>query len=574
MAFPSSTFRKLSPLIGCAILLAHASLSHAQQTAEQRMFIREFRVLGAKDMPKIDVESAVYPFLGPGRTFDDVEGARAALEKAYRDKGFSVAQVAIPDQTGHGGIINLQVMPGKVGELAVKGARFFMPSHVRKQAQSLAEGKVINFNDVTRDVVSLNKLGERRVQPKIEPGFEPGLWNIDLIVEDKSPLHGSVELNNRKSANTTDLRLNTSLSYSNLWQRGHSVGLSYQTSPQDTAEVKVLSGYYIARFAGMDDFSLMLNATKQDSLVSTLTGLAVVGRGNIYGVRGIFTLPSQEGFFHSLSVGIDYKDMFQDIRDALRDAGLDPDKIDDTLPDEAGGLDAEVRMFAYPISATWDGTWLHTKEVDGKKQDVGETALTLGLTMGLRGSGSHARDLDKNRFGADSNFIYLRGDLSHLRKLRRDWELYAKVQGQASDQPLVSHDQFGGGGMGTVRGYLEAEALGDNAILGTLELRTPSLLKMKRMVKKKNDAGVEEEVEEDTGDEWRFYGFADGGSLTLHDTPPEQNSSFRLASVGLGTELQYRKHYHGILEVAMPLTSQSTTQAHEPRVSFRVWADF
>lgn len=519
-----------------------------------RIFIREFRVLGAKDMPKIDVESAVYPFLGPGRTFDDVEGARAALEKAYREKGFSVAQVIIPDQTGAGGIINLQVMPGKVGELAVKGARFFMPSHVRKQAQSLAEGKVINFNDVTRDVVGLNKLAERRVQPKIEPGFEPGLWNIDLMVEDKSPLHGSIELNNRNSANTTDLRLNASLSYSNLWQKGHSIGLSYQTSPQDTAEVKVLSGYYIARFAGLDDFSLMLMGTKQDSNVSTLGGVAVAGKGNILGVRGIFTLPSQDGFFHSLSVGLDYKAF-----DQLVQVGTTTDL---------------TPIYYYPLSATWDGTWLHTREVDGKKQEIGETTLTAGLTFGLRGSGSSRSGLDRNRFGADANFIYLRGDLSHLRKLPRDWELFGKVQGQASDQPLVNSEQFGGGGMGTVRGYLEAESLGDNAIIGTLELRTPSLLKMKRTVKKKNDAGAEEEIEESTGDEWRFYGFVDGGSLTLHDTLPEQESSFRLASVGLGTQLQYREHYHGILEIALPLTTQSTTKAHESRVSFRVWADF
>ncbi|MEK0451292.1 MAG: hypothetical protein RL088_3560 [Verrucomicrobiota bacterium] len=556
MFVSSVKLRPFRPLFHCGVLALSASLCFAQQAAEPRIFIREFRVIGAKDMPKIDVESAVYPFLGPGRTEDDVEGARAALEKAYRDKGFSVAQVIIPEpnQMRTGGIINLQVMPGKVGELAVKGARFFMPSHVRKQAQSLAEGKVINFNDVTRDVVGLNKLAERRVQPKIEPGFEPGLWNIDLIVEDKSPLHGSIELNNRNSANTTDLRLNTSLSYSNLWQKGHSIGLSYQMSPQDTAEVKVLSGYYIARFAGLDDFSLMLMGTKQDSNVSTLGGVAVAGKGNILGVRGIFTLPSQDGFFHSLSIGLDYKAF-----DQLVQVGTTTDL---------------TPIYYYPLSATWDGTWLHTREVDGKKQEVGETTLTAGLTFGLRGSGSSRSGLDRNRFGADANFIYLRGDLSHLRKLPRDWELFGKVQGQASDQPLVNSEQFGGGGMGTVRGYMEAESLGDNAIIGTLELRTPSLLKMKRLVKKKNDAGVEEEVEESTGDEWRFYGFVDGGSLTLHDTLPEQDSSFRLASIGLGTQLQYREHYHGILEIALPLTTQSTTKAHESRVSFRVWADF
>ncbi len=85
---------------------------------------------------------------------------------------------------------------------------------------------------------------------------------------------------------------------------------------------------------------------------------------------------------------------------------------------------------------------------------------------------------------------------------------------------------------------------------------------------------MEEEIEESTGDEWRFYGFVDAGSLTLHDTLAEQESSFRLASVGFGTQLQYREHYHGILEIALPLTTQSTTQSHESRVSFRVWADF
>ncbi len=560
MVFRTYIICMLAPMFGCLGMLAPAQ---AQQGGEQRMFIREFRVLGAKDMPKIDVESAVYPFLGPGRTFDDVEGAREALEKAYRAAGFSVAQVIIPEQSGARGIISLQVLPGKVGELAVKGAKYFLPSNVRKQAQSLAEGKVINFNDVTRDIIGLNKLSERRVQPKIEAGYEPGLWNVDLIVEDKSPLHGSIELNNRNSANTTDLRLNTSLSYSNLWQKGHSLGLSYQTSPQDTAEVKVLSGYYIARFVGMDDFSLMLTATKQDSNVSTLGGVAVAGKGNLFGIKGIFTLPTQEGFFQSLSVGLDYKAFDQAVRVGL---------TTDLTP-----------TYYYPLSATWDGTWLHSREVAApterdpdakKKEDVGETTVTAGLTFGLRGSGSNATGLDKNRFGADSNYIYLRGDISHLRKLRRDWELFVKVQGQAADQPLVNSEQFGGGGMGTVRGYLEAEALGDNAILGTIELRTPSLLKMKRTVKKKNDEGVEQEIDESTGNEWRFYGFADGGSLTLHDTPPEQNSSFRLASVGFGTELQYREHYHGILELALPLTSQSTTKAHEPRVSFRVWADF
>jgi hypothetical protein len=347
-----------------------------------------------------------------------------------------------------------------------------------------------------------------------------------------------------------------------LWQRGHSIGASYQISPEDLSEVKVFSGYYVARFPGVDDFSLMFTGTKQDSNVSTLGSVGVAGKGDILGMRGIFTLPSLDGFFQSLSVGLDYKNFDQAVQI---------------------GLTSDVTPISYyPLSATWDGTWLHTREEaaptaedpEGKKKvELGTTTLTAGVTFGLRGTGSTRTSLDRNRFGADGNFIYLRGELAHTQKLRNDWELYGKLQGQAADQPLVNSEQFGGGGMGTVRGYLEAEALGDNAIIGTVELRTPSFLKTTRMVKVTED-GKEKEVEQSTGNEWRLYAFADGGSLTLHDTLPDQESSFRLASIGLGTQIQIREHFHGILELAMPLTSLSTTEAHDTRVSFRLWADF
>src|SRR5688572_12121798 len=91
------------------VLAAYAlalDAARAQQGAEApaadapAMYIREYRVLGTKQLPRIQVEEAVYPFLGPGRTFDDVEAARAALEKAYHDQGYKATQVIVPEQSG------------------------------------------------------------------------------------------------------------------------------------------------------------------------------------------------------------------------------------------------------------------------------------------------------------------------------------------------------------------------------------------------------------------------------------------------------------------------------------------
>ncbi len=68
-----------------------------------------------------------------------------------------------------------------------------------------------NFNDVAREIVSLNQMADRRVTPTLKPGVESGTMDVDLNVKDTFPLHGSLESNNRYSANTTPLRLNGSL---------------------------------------------------------------------------------------------------------------------------------------------------------------------------------------------------------------------------------------------------------------------------------------------------------------------------------------------------------------------------
>src|SRR5262249_57696272 len=94
--------------------------------------------------------------------------------------------------------------------------------------------------------------------------------------------------------------------------------------------------------------------------------------------------------------------------------------------------------------------------------------------------GSTPQHFDFNRFDANANFIYLRGDLSHQHDLPLGFQAFCKMEGQVADQPLVNTEQFAGGGLSTVRGYLEAEVLGDNGFCVTVELPSPSLIRKPR----------------------------------------------------------------------------------------------
>lgn len=521
----------------CVAFLACMSPIGAQtaQPAENPVFyIQEYRVKGVTKISSLEVEEAVYPYLGPARTADDVERARLALEKAFHDKGYQTVSVLIPQQDPRHGIISLEVVEGVVGRLRINNSKWFLPSRIRAAAPSMAEGAVPNMNDVQRDILALNRLSDRRVTPELKPGVAPGTFDIDLNVEDELPLHGSLELNNRFSPNTSELRLNGAISYSNLFQLGHTLGLSGQVAPLDSKDALVYSGYYLAR--ATENMSLLFSATRQDSDVSTLGGGSVVGRGNILSLRALFDMPSSDGFSQSFSLGIDRKDFGEDLN--------------------VGGAGISSPIEYYPLSANYAATWLH-----------GKTAFTeanTSLTFGLRGLGSGQADYNAKRFGSNGSFVVLKADVSHTRDLKNGSQIFGKVQGQLADKPLINTEQFSGGGLSTARGYLESTALGDNALFATAEYRTPSLFG-------KADAKDEES---DNPDEWRFHAFVDAGALSIYDPLPGQTRASFLVSTGVGTRIRYRKHFNASLDLAIPLHEIPPAEQGDVRVTFRSWLDF
>ena len=236
-------------------------------------------MLGNHLLSELDIDNAVYPFLGPGQTVQSVDAARAALQKAYADKGYETVAVQIPPQHVAGGVVVLQVVEEPVGRLHVNGSHYFSLNKIKEQAPSLAPGQVPNFKHIKHDIIALNQWPDREVIPSLQAGVQPQTVDVNLNVTDKLPLHGSLSLDNRYSANTTPLRLDASLSYDDLWQRGDTVNLAFQIAPDRPADALVFSGSYLARVPNTDWLTLLLYGLVSNSKVSTIGAINVVGRG-------------------------------------------------------------------------------------------------------------------------------------------------------------------------------------------------------------------------------------------------------------------------------------------------------
>ena len=511
-----------APFIFIAGLLLAAAIA-AEEGPQQ--WIREYRVQGARSLPAAVVEAAVYPFLGRARSAADVEQARAALEAAYHEAGFKAVTVEVPPQSGAGGVVSLHVSENPVGRLRVRGARWNSPRALTESAPELREGTVLDFTAVPRAVVRLNQRRDLRVTPEIKPGSEPGTLDVDLSVEDRLPLHGSLEVNNRYNEGTTPVRLNAAVSYENLWQRGHGAGVAWQVAPERTADAAVWSAWYLARIREIDWLTLLLQGTRQDSDVSTLGGLAVAGRGSVLGCRLVAALPGTERLQHSLSVGADWKRFDEDI----------------VLAGERTSLPIRYVSPVAGYSAAWTSK-------------ASRTELNLALGMGLRGSGSETAAFDAKRFAATGSWLHLRGDAEQVRELPRGFQAAFGVRGQLTGDSLVNNEQFSAGGPGTVRGYLESAALADRALLGSLEARSPDLLR--------------------GAAEWRLHAFIEGGRLFLNEPLPEQQDVFDLLGVGVGSTLRTGEAFAADIDFALPLRDAGPATAGDWFLSFRLRSAF
>jgi biopolymer transport protein ExbD len=315
----------------------------------------------------------------------------------------------VPAQNVQNKVVVLKVTELKVGRLRVKNSRYFDVNKIKTDAPSLREGSVPNFGDVTKDIVSLNQWPDRKVTPALRAGVTPDTVDVDLNVDDTLPLHGSVELNNRQSPNTTPLRLTASAQYNDLWQLGHSVSVSYQIAPMRPQDAEVFSGSYLARLPGVDWLSFLVYGVDSNSDVAAIGGLNVVGPGQIVGARAVMTLPSAENFYQTLSLGPDYK------------------RFGETVSQTGGSFSSPVTY--YPLVANYTNKY---------QTDKYSAQLTASVTGNLRPVSSDPTDFDNRRFLASGSFVHLNIDTSHTQELLQGFQLYGRLQGQLADGPLVS----------------------------------------------------------------------------------------------------------------------------------------
>lgn len=480
---------------------AAASPEPETEPPAQRFEIKGYEVEGTQLYSKEVLGWTLHQFTGPDRTGDDVEAARAYLQREFERVGYPTLIVIIPEQTIVGGIVRLEVIEGKVGEVRVVGNKHYSDDWIKGFFPELRPGRPLNQPEMAKALEKVNKNREHEVAAVLAPGQQTGTTDLELRVNDQSPWDARVEMNNYSTEGTPDLRMATEVKYKNLWGREHVLTASWETSPQDFNAVNSIFASYILPIRRWGHSLAFYGAYSDSTSFFRVPGVDVefgtFGKELTIGARYTAPLWDIGDYEQKVVLGVDYK--YSDQRLAAVSGA-------DTLE-----LKTPVRYV--PFSVGYSGELVDRY---GVTNVFGTVNFNFGNVLPRL---NNTKTFENRSPGASSYYVYGTFGASRLQRLWRKWTAYAQVDGQVANGPLIDLEFFKMGGHNTVRGFKEQVLAGDEGMHGTIQLITPKV-----------PTGLPERVKADL----KFLTFFDYAKVSLLSSFGNSSSESSIQSAGAG----------------------------------------
>ena len=428
-----------------ALLLA-SGMAYAQ--AAPTFAIRGYQIEGNTLLPQNQISVAVMPFTGDKSSFETIQLALEALEKAYLKAGYGSVKIEVPEQDLQEGVVKLLVVEAKLDRIVVEGQKFHDEANILQSLPALQSGQVVNINELQRNLDLANENFSKYTSVTFRQSEATAQTDAVVRVGDEDPLRFLMSLDNTGSLSTGRYRLGLSVFHSNLFNRDHALSAQLLTSPTKVNKVAILGvGYSVPLYRLGDSVDFTLGYSNVDS--GHIDLFSVSGSGLILGARYSHNLEPMGEWQHKLSVSLDYR------------------SYGNSVVPLAGGTSQIPDLEVRPLGLTYSA---HTRSA--QRDVAGSVTLTHNLPGGAKGS-TAAFNQPGARAGADAAFTTLKLSGNITERLSPDWSLRGALSGQYSKDLLISAEQFGAGGADSVRGFTEREIAGDKGLRTGFEIWGP-----------------------------------------------------------------------------------------------------
>ncbi|MDO8489721.1 MAG: ShlB/FhaC/HecB family hemolysin secretion/activation protein [Candidatus Omnitrophota bacterium] len=416
--------KKIKP----AEILVPEEKEKAVAVKEQISFtLTQIRVTGLTVFTPQQIEPLYTYYVNQKVTFKNIDDIASKIKAMYKREGYFTTTVYIPQQEIKGGVVQISVVEGKMGELKIEGNKYFSSDLIEKFFH-VKKNEILNINKLQRDILRLNSNSDLELTSVLSPGKEPETSDITLKAKENFPFHIGANFDNQGT------RL------SGKWRQSPTFRTSNATGNFDSLyESSVFSSDSFGEFAsyalpiGTYGTKFNINATYFKSrLGKEFKALEIRGISQIYNPYLSWELALREDFQASANLGMDIKSIKKKTSGSVTSS--------DQLRTPYFGFDfAKIDSFS------------------------GQTTFSPKFSFGTSGflGASHRNHPTSSRAGTGGYFFKYEQALNRIQRMPLDSYLSVRTNFLAASHTLASSEQFQLGGANSIRGYPEGDYLAD-----------------------------------------------------------------------------------------------------------------
>jgi hemolysin activation/secretion protein len=441
-----------------------------------------------------------------------------AITNLYVSNGYVTSGAFLQEQEIVNGIINVRVVEGKLEKLDIKGLKHLKESYVRSfissaQSSSVTDTDSDNISSSDSDgsrPLNIKKIEEElnllkrdlsidKIDAELVKGTQPNLSVLLIKIEETSPFDAKFSFDNYRSPSIGEFQGTLETGYKNL------IGVSDRAF----AQYNLTEGFNAYSLG----YKIPLNAKNGTVSFEYRNGDSKIiedfEEANIRAKADTVTLQYRQPIIYKsareLALGIAFE------RQNSETFILDDQPYSFTNEDDRQQNDSIVSVLKLT------GDWVERS-----------SSSVLGVSSELN-FGLDAFDATVNDNTPDGLFFSWLNQAQWTQALNQDRDLLlvTRLVTQLSPDSLLPLEQFTLGGVGTVRGYRQNQQVGDNAVVGTVEVYVPLAGDYAPRTGKANRL---------SSNKLNLVPFFDGG--TVWDNNSDEAEA--LASLGLGLDWQFK----------------------------------
>lgn len=424
----------------------------SSRVSENTVRVKEFRVVGSSVFSDKYLQNFLQPCINKPLSFPELLQIRSAITQQYVDKGYITTGAFIPDAQElptKDAVVTIKVIEGRIEDIKVSGTKRLQQNYVRSRLK-LGASNPLNRKKLLNalKLLQINPLIES-VSAELRAGLEPGTNVLEVDVKEAQTWSSQVSLNNGRSPSVGSFRRGVGLTQANLLGLGDSLSVGYNNTDGSNG---FNVGYTLPVNARDGKLSFNYGKTSSNIIEEPFDELDIESESQYYQLtfrQPIIQTPSKE-FALSITASRNESQTF-------RNGIAEPIST---------GADREGRSKVSAIRFAQE--WV--------QQNQGQVlAARSQFSLGV-----DALDSTINETSPDSRFFSWRGQFQWIKLFGMNTSslptvpaLFFRTDVQLADRALLSPEQFGLGGFGSIRGYRQDALLTDNGVLASAELRFP-----------------------------------------------------------------------------------------------------